>query len=453
MSRMSSPSARSYRHPPPPVESTVYPTRRGQLVPLTSTVRGFLLAALANLSVVGGVLVSARFGAAYLVPWNDVIWLLLVGFVSCSTLGFSLHLFPALARRPLPKRPGDAAALGLVESSVVLGSLALSSPPYGAGFRPAFVVAAVLFSTAIALVVGRFARALTHVPREMPGTAARPGDAATLPLFMVAWSAALASGLLFALSGIDRGPGFGWWLAAVHSLVLGHAATLIAAVSLRLVPRSVSTDPPRWATGVLAGLGGAGAVLVPAGMLVATPSSPVFLAWSALPEAGFAVAFFGLFISLGVRARTPRRPFALQLVGIVSFLGGGGLGLWMVSRGEYAPVSAHAFIGVLGFVGLTILVMWFSMIAPFQRISHAWTARMLWVLSIVWIVGAIALALTGDPGFAFGPRLPTLGGALILAAALAWAAGTVPVLFPGLNPLPGLTPQRIRTIRNWWEGR
>ncbi len=46
-----------------------------------------------------------------------------------------------------------------------------------------------------------------------------------------------------------------------------------------------------------------------------------------------------------------------------------------------------------------------------------------------------------------------LAGATDLGVAIAWAAITVPALYPQLNPLPGLTSDKIRVLRERWRGR
>ena len=138
---------------------------------------------------------------------------------------------------------------------------------------------------------------------------------------------------------------------------------------------------------------------------------------------------------------------------VLLLLFGGGLGLGMCSESNYHPVVTHALVYVLGFIGLMILVMWFGMIAPFQRISHSWTRRMMWVLAGVWIGAVLLLAAVGATGPIGAGALSATGGGLLLAVALAWGIGTVPVLFPKLHPLPGLTVEELRSIRDRWSRR
>lgn len=422
-------------------------------MPFSVVSRQFLTAALVHLAAAGVVLLLGSGVGALTVRWDFLVWLLLVGFVGFTTTGFALHLFPTISRRPQPPLWVGQAAFLLAEGGLVLGAVGLSeatSPPFPGWV---FSFGALLFLTGEAAVVGLFARELTEPRLSTPGPGIRPGDAVTVPLFLASWVSAVGSGGLFVLSGLAAGPGFGWWLAAVHLFVLGHAVLLIAAVSLRLVPRSLDADVSRPAIYLLSSLAIAGAILVPTGMLVTPPSSAANLAVFAAPEAAFGILFVSVLIVLVIRARTPRPEAGLHLTSLTLFLVGGSIGLWMVSESNYAPVVAHALVSVLGFVGLTVLFMWFGMIAPFQRISHAWTRRMLWALSAAWVLGAVAAATEGVGNWSATGWLSSFSGALLLGVAISWGAGTVPVLYPGLNPLPGVTSEEIRVIRDRWKNR
>jgi hypothetical protein len=398
-------------------------------------------------------LLLGSYTEAFTLRWDLLIWLLLIGFVGFTTAGFALHLFPTISRRPQPRLSVARAAFVLAEGGLVLGAIGLSAVTTPASPGWVFSVGALLFLIGEAAVVGLFARELFEPRLTTPGPETRPGDAVTVPLFLASWTAAGGSGVLFVLSGFADGPGFGWWLAAVHLFVLGHAVLLITAVSLRLVPRSLDTDVSRPVAYLLAGLGIGGAWLIPTGMLLLPMSLAPDLAYFAAPEAAFAILLVAVLIILVSRARTPRAEVGLQVTSVTLFLIGGAIGLWMVSESDYTLVVSHALVNVLGFVGLTILFMWFAMIAPFQRISHAWTRRMLWALSAVWVIGVIAAATVGAGDFSNVSWLSSLAGALILGVAVVWGVGTVPVLYPSINPLPGMTSVGIRTIRDRWRNR
>lgn len=422
-------------------------------MPFSAVSRQFLIAALVHLAVAGAVLLIGPSGGGLSTRWDLLVWLLLIGFVGFTTVGVALHLFPTISRRPPPPRGVTRSAFFLAEGGLLLGAVGLSDVTSPALPGWVFSLGAVLFLGGEVAAVGIFARALLQPRLETLGPVARPGDAVTVPLFLASWASAVGSGGLFVLSGLDEGPGFGWWLAAVHLFVLGHAILLITAVSLRLVPRSLDSDVSRPVVYLVAGLATAGAFLVPAGMLALPLSSAPDLAFFAAPEAAFAVLFVIVLILLVGRARTPRAEAGLHLTSLTFFLVGGAIGLWMLSESDYTLVVTHALVNVLGFVGLTILFMWFGMIAPFQRISHAWTRRMLWILSAAWVLGVVAAATAGARGTAGTGGLSVLLGALVLGVAIAWGAGTVPVLYPRLNPLPGLTSDKLRDLRERWRDR
>jgi hypothetical protein len=422
-------------------------------VPFSAVSRQFLTAALVHLSASAALLLLGSDVGALTLRWDLFLWLLLIGFVGFTTAGFALHLFPTISRRPQPHPLIGQAAFLLAEGGLVFGAVGLSgvaSPPV---LSWVFSIGALLFLGSEATVVGLLVRELIEPRLLTPGPETRPGDAVTTPLFLASWASAVGSGGLFVLSGFSNGPGFGWWLAAVHLFVLGHATLLITAVSLRIVPRSVDADVSRPVVYSLTGLAIAGAGLVPVGMLVLPVSSSPDLALFAAPEAAFALLFISLLIRLVSRARTLRAESALNVTGVTLFLVGGGIGLWMVSESDYTPVVAHALVNVLGFVGLTILIVWFGMIAPFQRISHAWTRRLLWTLSAAWIAALAVAVSAGSGGWPNVGWLSSCAGAILLGVAIAWGAGTIPVLYPEVYPLPGLTSGDIRVIRDRWKNR
>lgn len=422
-------------------------------VPLAAASRGFLTAALSHLAAAGGLLLFEQRLGTFGARWDALLWLVLIGFVVCSTLGFSLHLLPVVARRHPPGTAIGWGSLGAVEVSVVLGALALAGELPSTVTGPAFTLAAGLLLAGVTVVALLFAWAVSRPPVTAPRPDTRPGDVVSVPLFLLAWTGVCVAAGLFVLAGVSAGPGFGWWVAAVHVLVLGHVVLLITAVTLRLAPRAVDVDPPTPVVVALAVLASAGAVTVPTAMLALPVASSRYIVLAASPEAAFAVLFVGTFAYLGVRARMPRPQLGLQLGGFLFLAAGGGLGLWMVGRSVYAPMPAHALLGALGFAGLTILVEWFGLVAPFQRISHAWTRRILWALAGSWIAAVVALGVAWSSFVAPPAWVSALAGGIVLAVALSWGTGTVPVLFPAVNPLPGLTSARIREIRERWGRR
>ncbi len=422
-------------------------------MPFSAVSRQFLTAALVHLATAGTVLLLGSYAGALTERWDLLVWLLLIGFIGFTTAGFALHLFPTISRRPQPPRWVAQGTFLLAEGALALGAVGLSNVAPAPFSRGMVVLGALLFLACEGTILGLFARLLSQPQLLIRGPDARPGDAVTVPLFLASWTAAAGSGGLFVLSGFTGGPGFGWWLAAVHLFVLGHAILLVTAVSLRLVPRSLDADVSRPVVYTLVALAISGAWLVPLGMLALPPTSAADLALFAAPEAAFAVLFVTVLLVLVHRARTPRPEAGLHLTSVTLFLIGGGIGLWMVSESDYALVVAHALVNVLGFVGLTILFMWFGMVAPFQRISHAWTRRMLGVLAAAWVLGVVAAVTAGVGGWPHVGWLSPLAGALLLGVAITWGVGTVPVLYPRINPLPGMTSGDLRVIRDRWRHR
>jgi hypothetical protein len=422
-------------------------------VPFSTASRWFLTAALVHLAAAGVVLLFSPSLDVLSVRWDLLLWLLLTGFIGCTTAGLSFHLFPTISRHPVPAPQVEYAAFLFAEGGVVLGAVGLSGEwlPQVPGWI--FSLGASLFLAAVGVILVLLSLTLTQPRFRSPGSEARTADVVTVPLFLGSWLSAAGSAVLFVLSSLSPGPGFGWWLAAVHLFVLGHVILLVTAVSLRLIPRALDVDVPRGVAYTLAGLATAGAVLVPSGMLVLTPSSAPDLAVYGAPEALFAILLVSVLLFLMGRSRTSRTELVLQLTSFSLLLAGGGLGLWMVSESNYSLVVTHAAVNILGFVGLVVLVTWFGMIAPFQRISHAWTRRMLWTLGGTWVVGVMAAAAAGAGG-PMGPDwLFSLAGAVVLGVAITWGAGTVPVLYPQLNPLPGLSSDKVRVLRERWRVR
>jgi hypothetical protein len=422
-------------------------------VPFSSVSRQFLSAALVHLAVAGAVLLFSQSVDVLALRWDLLLWLLLIGFIGFTTAGLALHLFPTISRHPMPTPGMGHIAFWLAEAGVLLGAVGLSGATSPSLPGWVFSLGAGCFLAGMGAVVLLFSLTLAQPRFQTPEPEVRPGDAVTVSLFLASWVSATVSGVLFVLSSLGPGPGFGWWLAAVHLFLLGHVILLVTAVSLRLIPRSLGADVPRELAYALAGFAMAGAVLVPAGMLALPPSNATELAILGAPEATFAVLLVSVLVFLGTRARTPRKELGLQLTSVTLLLAGGGLGLWMVSESSYSLVVTHAMVNVLGFVGLTVLVEWFGMIAPFQRISHAWTRRMLWILSAAWILGVVSVATAGAWGSPGPGWLSPLAGGLVLGVAIAWGAGTLPVLYPRLNPLPGLTSSEIRVLRDRWRDR
>ena len=404
-------------------------------MPLGELSRRFLVASYVHLGVAGGLLAAAPWDGALTAHWDVLLWILLIGFAGFTTIGFAVHLYPGFAQRPAPVVLNGILGIGLAESSVVLGALALWGGPVAGIPGWTLSLAAILYGGVVAGLLVGFVSAARMLRLGTRSATVRPADRFVVPLFLGSWIGALAASALFAMSGISAGPGFGWWLSGVHSFVLGHLVLLILAASLRLVPRSLTADPPTAWTGVTSVAASLGAVTVPLGMLSSVPNAPSALVLFALPEAVAAGSFLTLLGFLAVRARTPRPQILLHALGFALLCVGGSIGLWMVVRADYGLVAPHAFVNLFGFVGLTILVMSFGMLSPYQRISHVWTTRMLWILAGSWMSVLVLVAVVSRLDLVPVSGLFGTLGAATAAVAVLWGLGAVPVLYPELRPL------------------
>jgi hypothetical protein len=421
------------------------------LLPIVVGSRYFLSAALAHLGLALAYLLQGVLSGTPGSHWDAFLWVFLLGFVGFTTAGFSLHLLPVLSRR---ESPGPRAGTGpwvLMELGILGGFLALALGPVHTLRFPGGEFAAASYTVGVALLTSRFLGTLRSPTVGGTPSPERTGDRVTVPLFAGSWLAAMASGGMFTLSAWQTGPGLGWWIAAIHMFVLGHVLCLLLAVGLRLVPRALRTDPPRGLPEVLAALAIVGALGVPTGMLLSSPSDTRILFLLAIPEALWGLLYVPLLTWMYARNWRHRSDVVLLVVGGFLLWAGGGLGLGMAFEGNFSAAVSHALLNALGFVGGSIYLMWFWMIAPFQRVSHSWSRRIRWGGGSLWLAAVIlaALAFGADLGGPTTLEVMALGLGLFLS--LLWLAGTLPVLFPALNPLPGLTTLEIRRIREKWH--
>lgn len=392
-------------------------------MPISRGARPFLASAPVHLAVWGFC------SAAGLLSVDGRTWLFLVGFVGFSVTGFAWHLFPTMARRPLVGLPNGPALWVAAESSVLFGVLGAwpvpegsAGPGFAVGSRLIWLACTAVFVTA--LLRSRWSSSKGQEPPR------RPADAAATVLFATAWPFGGLAAVLWLASAVARGPGFGYWLAGVHFFLLGQVVLLIVSVSLRLLPRFVGADGPRWLPDALAVCALGGAVTLPAMMLALPPRSAPALVLPGLLEAGAAVLFVAQLLWIGRRASTPRTAHWAYLASGLCLWAGGALGLLMVGASRFDLVGVHAWVNLVGFVTLMILGMWFSMIAPFQFISHRWTRRALGtgVALALASVGLTAVAGLAPAGSATVPSWAA--GSAVAALGALWSAGTLPVLYP-----------------------
>ena len=387
--------------------------------------RRFLASATLHLAAFGVLMATGRVG------FDALLWLFLVGFLGHTLVGFAWHLAPSISRRRLVGVPSGPGYWFAAELSVLGGALGLSGelpPSIGQGFWSA---AAVLWLAVSAVFTAALLRS-SRSPALGAAPAPRPADAFAAKLFLLSWPFGVAAAALWALSALRTGPGLGYWLAGVHAFVLGQVALLIFGVSLRLLPRFMGADGPRWLAGGLVVSAVVGALGVPATMLLVPVGEIWVVGVPGLFEGLAAILFLAQILWIGARATTPRRVHVVYLTGAVLLCAGGALGLRMAATADLGIVGIHAWTTLLGFTGLMVLGMWFSMIAPFQFLSHRWTFR---ALAVGAILQVSAVLLVGSelaiPRSAVA-LAPALAGGLEAGLGALWALGTLPVLFPSL---------------------
>ena len=397
-------------------------------MPISRGARPFLASAPVHLAVWGFC------SAAGLLSVDGRTWLFLVGFVGFSVMGFAWHLFPTMARRRLRGLPNRPALWAAAELSVLSGALGASPIPGGTAGLELTATSRLIWLACTALFVTALLRSRWGVPKGQEPSE-RPADPAAVVLFVAAWPFGVVAAALWAAGAVASGPGFGYWLAGVHFFLLGQVVLLILAVSLRLLPRFVGADGPRGLPEALAACALGGAVTLPAMMLALSPRSAAALALPGLPEAGAAVLFVVQLLWIGRRASTPRRAHWAYVASGLCLWTGGALGLLMVGASRFDLVGVHAWVNLVGFVTLIILGMWFSMIAPFQFVSHRWTQKALGV-GVALALASVGLTSAAALGPAWSTAVPSwTPGSAVAALGALWSAGTLPVLYPqGARP-------------------
>ena len=393
---------------------------------ISKSYRPFLVAAPVHLMAWGALWdLSGRWGLPT-VSWDAFLWLFVIGFVGCTILGFLLHLFPALARRPMVPPHDRGVLFVLTEAAVVLGTVGLDGAPW------VWIAGSALWMGTV-LLFGNHLRLLLRTPAKLSAATTYPTDTRVLPLVLASVAfAALAAGFWLVAAivpALDAEPGVGLWVTGLHLYLLGQVVLLILGVSLFLVPRALSAPVPLRIFRPVPPLAIAGAILVPLGMLWLPNSAFYLLALLALPEALAATLYA---IGLGVllaRARTPKPQATLFLVAALFLLLGGGIGLAMSLTGDFTWIGAHALVNLFGFVGIMVMGMAFSMIAPFQFITHAWTIRAMRLeLGVLAAIAGLATVVPLASAGLGGMASELIGALVVLAGGIFWA-GSVPVLY------------------------
>lgn len=405
-------------------------------MPIGPASRRFLLAAPAHLVAWG--LVAAA--APALLAWDAGLWLLMTGFVGETILGFLLHLAPGLLGRPIGAARGHTGTFVVAEAAVLAGTWGLSAAAPAGAATGLELAGAVLWLVAASMLVASVRGTPTPRPtapgREL-GPAPRPADRAVEPLLVASLTWLLAAAGLWGLAAVEPGPGLGWFVAGVHLFLVGHAATLVFAVGLRLLPRALGTDPPEALVRGLVPAAALGPGALALGMLGTSLWGIRAVALFALPEA-FAGAAFGLAVVLvALRARTPKPTRGAFVVSTAALAVGGLAGLAMAAGPDLGGLTFHADVMLLGFLGTMIVAMVASMLAPFQRVGHRWTVVALAAQTALLAAGVAGLAAAPEAAPAWGNLSRAAGGVSVAVVGALWIAGVVPVLYPPGRPGSG----------------
>ena len=388
--------------------------------------RPFLILAPLHLAAWGVLeVLNAAYGQE-VVPWDAQLWLLLTGFVGFYILGFLLHLAPTLLRRALPSRLPPLLLFGMAESGVLLGTVGQIGYPVG------FVLGTVLWAVSIAVLAFALFLSLRGPPRSGPAVR-KVAETVVVPLVLASVLFNLAASLEWCVAALwpstYDAPGFGLWVGGVHLFVLGQVLLLIIGVSYYLIPRALGSDVPSWLARVLPALSISGAALIGGGMVLLPTSNPVWLALAALPEAAAGLLYFAGVFLLVLRATTWKPTAVLFLASPAFLLVGGAMGLAMAGSGHFRYLEAHALTNLFGFAGTMIMAMAFSMLAPFQYLSHTWTIRVLRVELGLLTLAVILAFLRDAEASPFVPGTTALLGATMMVAGALVVAGVIPVLY------------------------
>jgi len=208
----------------------------------------------------------------------------------------------------------------------------------------------------------------------------------------------------------------GYLPRAVHLLAAGTGALLVFAIGFRLLPRLLVATPPRPLAWLVLPTGAVGPALLATG--IGTSRLLVGAAIEAVAVVGFALAVAAL-LHRSDRERVGRHGVG---IGALSGILGISLGLHFATAGPTATLAAvHARLNVLGFLGLTIVGVFYHFYPPAvgrlpgagDRLAAASIAAIAvgLALEVVGAVAAVELAVTVGRG-------GTLVGSLLVAYVL-----------------------------------
>ncbi|QLD85644.1 hypothetical protein HWV23_07865 [Natronomonas halophila] len=318
----------------------------------------------------------------------------LYGFVLHMVFGKAYALVPSYFDRPLafPRAP-------FVQLPLAAGGTAAMALD-AAGIVDARAVGTVAWALGCVVFVGALLWSVRDNPlgRET-GTADakaqyRPVDRLANGFVPVVFAYLLAgAGLpVAALLGVPTPiPAIG--PPVTHLLAVGTTALLVFALGFRLLPRFLTVAPRRWLAAVVLPAGAVG----PALLAVDFGGGAVFQLGGTLVTValvGFAVAYADVFY------RSERRRLGLYtvLLAVTFGLGVGALGFTMAMTGiDPAMADAHARLGLLGFLGLTVVGVSYQFYPPAVATTPHLDDR-----TATGVVGLLAVGLLLEAGGLLG---------------------------------------------------
>lgn len=372
--------------------------------------RGFVAAGV-------GWLVCWQVGALLGISRRVAVPLALYGFVFHVVFGKAYSLVPSYFDRDL--RPARAPAVHLPLSVVGTAGLAAGWVP-GA---PLVVrqAGAVAWAAGVAVFLGAMVLTLRgNLTGGETGTGEhnahrRPLDRLSNAAVPVVF-AYLAAGAYLTAAGATGLPSplDGYPPRVSHVLAVGAAVLLLFAVGFRLLPRFLVSAVPRWLAAPVLAAGAVGPTLLAVGI----PAGPLLQAGAALETLavlGFAAAYGLLFV------RSDR-----DRLGFYGVLAGVGCGVLTVTAGAWFAVvglqpglvAAHYRLGLLGFLGLSVVGVTYQFYPPsvarFPLADDGLGAVALGAL-LAGLLVEVTGVVVGAPAAAFGGRAVGVVGSVAYA--------------------------------------
>lgn len=314
-------------------------------------------------AVSAGWLVCWQVAALLGVSRRVAVPLALYGFVFHMIFGKAYSLVPSYFDREL--RPARAPTVQL--PLAVLGTAGLAVGWVPGVPRVLRRVGAVTWAAGVAVFLGAMVLTLRgNLTGSETGTGEhnahrrsldRLSNAAVPIVF--AYTATGAYLTVASVTGLPS-PLDGYQPRASHVLAVGAAVLLLFAVGFRLLPRFLVTTVPRWLAAPVLVAGAVGPILLAVGLPAGT-----LLQTGAVLETLAVVGFAGAYGLLFVRSDRDRLGFYGVLAGVGCGVLTVAAGAWFAFAGlQPKVVAAHYRLGLLGFLGLSIVGITYQFYPP-----------------------------------------------------------------------------------------